>query len=204
MGADTPSTPSPKETAAANKETAQWNTEMGLVDQYTPQGQYVYSRLPGTQIEKTRMVRNPKYTGTSGSSGKYAVNEDAAGSEQQAPRGEYLKFLQENNLLSSGATDSGGEPQWIEEKYYENDPNAAPRYRLDVTLSPEEQQKMDLLNAVQIGLGQLGKNQMGRVSEAMATPVDFSQFTKMRGLPTRFDEDSEYVGRPAGLGGRWG
>lgn len=139
-----PSTPSPSETAAANKETAKYNTEMSFVDQHTPYGSYVYTRLPGKQIEKTRKVKNPNYRG-----GAFREDDD--------------------------------EPQWIEEKYYEDDPDAAPRYRLDVQLSPEEQQKLDLLNAVQIGLGELGKNQLGRVSDAMSTPVDFSKYGEISG-----------------------
>ena len=174
-----PSTPSPKETAAANKETARWNTEMSFVDQYTPYGSYTYTRLPGRQIEKTRRVKNPEYRGGGGVGG-YGRNENAVG-DPQAPAPEVLEFMQENGFSTSGGKDSGGQPQWIEEKYYEDDPDAAPRYRLDVKLSDAEQKKLDLLNAVQIGLGELGQNQLGRVSDAMSTPVDFSKYGEISG-----------------------
>lgn len=151
-----PSTPSPSETAAANKETAKYNTEMSFVDQYTPYGSYTYTRLPGPQIEKTRKVKNPAYRGSA-----------IVG-------------------IGTGEETPGDEPQWIEEKYYEDDPDAAPRYRLDVKLSPEEQQKLDLLNAVQIGLGNIGTSQLDRVASSMSNPVDFSKYGEISGPSARF------------------
>lgn len=151
-----PSTPSPGETAAANKETAKYNTEMSFVDQYTPYGSYTYTRLPGTQVEKTRDVLD------------YYVDE--AGNR-------YNDKGKRDDWESTGYR----KPVYKQETYYEADPDAAPRYRLDVKLSPEEQQKLDLLNAVQIGLGNIGTSQLDRVASAMSNPVDFSKYGEISG-----------------------
>lgn len=156
-----PSTPSASETAAANKETARYNTEMSFVDQYTPYGSYTYTRLPTEQVAKTRNIID------------YYVDDAGNRHDSQGNRDDWE---------ASGYRT----PVYKEETYYEDDPDAAPRYRLDVQLSPEEQQKLDLLNAVQIGLGNIGTSQLDRVANAMSEPVDFSKYGSVSGPSARW------------------
>lgn len=58
MSSGGPSTPSAQETGAENRKTAQYNTEMSFVDQYTPDGSYVYTQIqPGNGNDRAPRYR---------------------------------------------------------------------------------------------------------------------------------------------------
>lgn len=120
-GQSSPDTPSASETGAQNRKTAQYNTEMSFVDQYSPQGSYVYSKI-----------------------------QDANGDQ-------------------------------------------APRYRLDVNLSPAEQAKYEGMNNIQQGLLDLGNGQIGRVSDAVSSPFDWSSIPTVQGRDDATQNAMKYL-----------
>ncbi len=58
------------------------------------------------------------------------------------------------------------------------DPNVPGGYRYtsNLSLSPQQQQLYDLQTQGQIGMGQLGNAQLGRVGQSFASPFDFGQY----------------------------
>lgn len=54
-----------------------------------------------------------------------------------------------------------------------------PLMRQTVTLSPDEQAKLDQQNRLQLKMGDLAESQLGRIEDALSTPFDFDQFGHM-------------------------
>jgi hypothetical protein len=70
-----------------------------------------------------------------------------------------------------------------------------PQWTQNTTLSPAQQAIFDQENAGKLGFGKMANAQMGRVSEKLATPIDYSQFEKWRGYdkaPTLQTPDENY------------
>lgn len=159
MGGSGPKTPSASETGAQNRETAKYNTEMSFVDQYTPQGSYVYSQLPGNKVTKSE-----RYI-----SGYEPGSYDREGYWQQ------------------------GAPIYQTRTWEETDPNAAPRYKLDVNLSPSELAKQQGLDDIQLALLGLGQNQIGRVQQSVSQPFDWSGARQITADPTAKPLDIDFA-----------
>jgi len=103
MGKSSPSMPSPPDPvetanaqAAANAETARLNAELNRVDQYTPYGQIVYSRIPNTPQTGT--------SGTGGTTGGVGVTYGTGGTRE--------RFADENRDGESTYQYRPGEDRW--------------------------------------------------------------------------------------------
>ena len=95
--------------------------------------------------------------------------------DQYGPWGSYIYTKLPQNMITKSeryqnGTDAYGNPIWDTRTWEEADPNQAPRYRLDVNLSPAELQKMQGLDNIQLALLGLGQNQLGSVQHATNTP----------------------------------
>ena len=64
----------------------------------------------------------------------------------------------------------------LEYNWLDTDAYGVPRYEAVQTLSPAEQQKLDLGNQAAIRYGEIGNQQLNQVSDRLSSPLDFSSF----------------------------
>jgi len=145
--------------AAYDKALAAYNTQ----PQATPGApQYIQQLVGGGQgIEGAtyQSVLNPAYK---------------AGATGAAPsRDQFIKTIP--------FSPSGAAPSRDQFTTYTENPDQA---TITQTLSPEQQKLYDQQIAISQQLGQTAQNQLGQVSNAMATPFDMSKLTQRSGLPT--------------------
>lgn len=173
MGKKSPSpppAPDPVKTAeaqaAANKETAIAQAQLNMIDQYTPYGSLVYSPVEGTA---------PTFNQSAYDSALAAYNQALANSNQQTggsrpgrPGGGWANsnvggpFGRGNALTPPNPADfyMGG--------------SDVPRYSATQTLSPNQQQLLDLTEQAGIQFGNIANTQLGAIDERLSQPLDFS------------------------------
>ncbi len=142
-----PAAPDPYDTAAAqtttNKETALWNASLNNINQVTPYGDLTYTQNANT---------GPQYN--------YDAYNTALNDYNEA-----FKNYQPNTSQSAPEA-----PTLDAFKYSDGD---APSYTSTITLSPEQQAMYDTQVRSQTALGDLGEQQLGRITDAVSTPYSY-------------------------------
>lgn len=165
MGKSSPSVPTPPDPvktaeaqAAANKETAIAQSQLNMVDQYTPYGSLVYSQIANS---------GPQFNQT---------GYDAA---MQA----YQKQLDAYNSSKSNLGWGGNRGGNFNNRNMPTAPNIndfytagsdVPRYSATTTLSPEQQAILDLTQKAQTQYGTISNTQLDNLSGLLSKPLDYS------------------------------
>lgn len=150
-----PPPPDPVRTAQAqgalNKETAQYQTQLNMVDQSGPFGSLAY-RPTGDQIQTTQF------------------DQDA-----------YDKDLNHWRVVGLGGTpnEQWAKPDASGEKYLTTI-NEGPRYEAVTTLSPEQQQLADQRFGLNTSLLDVGQNQLNRVDNALSSPMSMQNLPSLQ------------------------
>lgn len=160
IGKDTPKAPDPVKTAnaqaAANKEAAIASQTLSMVDQYTPQGNLTYTQIPGTGPQDT--FDQEGYD--------QALEAWRTRSTQGTPGSD------EGSRFGSGAPagSAGGMPT---RDQFTTTTDGTPRYRADVTYSPEQQGLYDSSVQAQQQFGDIANAQLGVVSSSLSSPYQY-------------------------------
>ena len=167
-----PTMPNPanltQEQLAVNKQAAQMQQQLNMVDQTTPYGSVTYGKT-GPDIG----------TGEFDSQRYLAENPDASGylTSGSSPEVTHQALLQHYNLVGkkrgANAYFAGSETAY--------DPNAIQRYQANQTLNPEQQAMLDNTNKIGLQYGDIANQQLGRVSDTLSKPIDFGE---LGGQPT--------------------
>lgn len=168
-------------TATGNLEAARSAAMANRVNQYTPYGSQVYSKLPegfnqsgydaamaryNQQVQQAATATAiPGYTGQG--SGIFGSNSQST--------------IPSSPLIAPNRED-----------FYNSNPDA---WQSKIELSPVGQQLLDYQNAASLGLGQQTTNALGRVNESLSQPFDYGSVQDV--------SDSAYAAQTARLDPQW-
>ena len=173
MGKKSPSMPAPPDPvktaeaqAAANKETAIAQAQLNMIDQYTPYGSLVYSPVEGTA---------PTFNQAAYDSALAAYNQSLANSSQQTGGSRFGRPGGGRANNNVGGPFGGGNAL--------TPPNPAdfymggsdvPRYAATQTLSPNQQELLNLTEQAGMQFGKISNTQFGAIYERLSQPLGFS------------------------------
>lgn len=176
-----PTPPDPKETSAAqtgtNIGTAVANNFMGMVDQVTPYGTLTYEMSGGGGGVPEITTSGGGLLGGggvghlfSGVEGKPA-RAGAGGPKSYNVGGRSFGTWEEANAYRDSLAGGSGGLNWTDP--YTGQTYNIPKFTAVQTLSPEEQEKLDLSQQTQINLGNLAKDQSAFLHDYMAQPFKY-------------------------------
>jgi len=177
MGKKTPSPPAAPDPiatanaqAAANKETAIAQSQLNMVDQYTPYGSLVYNQIGNSGPTFDQSAYDQAISAyhdslnaynNGGSSSNVSFGNSKAG---KAGRGQIA-------LFGGGGSSTPVAP---DPNNYYTSTGGVPRYSATQTLSPEQQAILDQTNQASLKYGQTANNQLNQVANTLSTPLDIS------------------------------
>lgn len=170
-----PTPPDPVATANAqgemNRDTAITQAELNMVDQQGPFGSLTYTRLPGQQTRQFDQAAYDKALEQWSTAGGTWQDVNIPGDEGGTTERRFVPG-------------PGGGPQPQRSDFYYMEDDGTPRYQATTTLSPEQQGIYQGQMGLQQNLLDVGNDQLGRVSSALAQPLNFQGIPQAAtGLP---------------------
>ncbi len=175
-------------TAAGNLEATRSAAMANRVNQYTPYGSQVYSRVPSTFDQAGYDAAMARYNQ---SLQPVAPTTTGPG---YTPYDSDSGMFKLGNLFNSGQT-TAPSPQLTapnRQDFYSGSPDA---WESKIELSPVGQQLLDYQNQAALGLGQQTTNALGRVNESLAQPFDYGSVQDVN--------NASYAAQTARLDPQW-
>jgi hypothetical protein len=186
-------TKSAEATAAGSLEAARAAAMANRVNQYTPYGSQVYSRLPEGFDQSGYDKAMANYNQSVALAGSPTATSSTAGSWVPNPNytGDASPPMMWQEDPSAGVTRTTlTAPN--RQDFYNSNPDA---WQSKIELSPVGQQLLDYQNAASLGLGQQTTNALGRVNQSLSKPFDYGSVQDV--------SDAAYAAQTARLDPQW-